>query len=107
MPKNKRPYPAAFRQQMVELVRAGRRPTELGREFDCSPQSISNWVTEAARPSKPAKPPKDGLSTAEREELMRLRKQVRQLQTERDILAKATAWFAVKGEKTFTPSSNS
>jgi transposase-like protein len=50
---------------------------------------------------------KEGLTNAEREELHRLRRQVRQLQTERDILAKATAWFAARGEKTFTPSSSS
>jgi transposase len=47
------------------------------------------------------------LSSAEREELTRLRRQVRQLQTERDILAKATAWFAAKGEKTSGGSTNS
>ncbi len=50
---------------------------------------------------------KEGLSSAEREELARLRRENRQLKTERDILAKATAWFAAKGEKTSTPSSNS
>ncbi len=44
---------------------------------------------------------------AEREELVKLRRQVRQLQTERDILAKATAWFAAKGEKTSGGSTNS
>ena len=49
----------------------------------------------------------DVLTSAEREELTRLRRQVRQLQTERDILGKATAWFAVRADKTFTPSSSS
>ena len=52
-------------------------------------------------------PGKDGLSSAEREELNRLRRENRRLQTERDILAKATAWFAARGEKISTPSSNS
>ena len=50
---------------------------------------------------------KDVLNTAEREELARLRRQVRQLQQERDILAKATAWFAAKDGKTLTGSMNS
>jgi transposase len=50
---------------------------------------------------------KDVLSTAEREELARLRRQVRQLQQERDILAKATAWFAAKDGKTSIGSTNS
>lgn len=54
-------------------------------------------------------PPKatTALTSAEREELQRLRREVKQLRVERDILGKATAWFAVKGEKIFTPSSNS
>ncbi len=47
------------------------------------------------------------LTSAEREELQRLRREVKQLKVERDILGKATAWFAVKGEKLFTSSSNS
>jgi transposase len=47
------------------------------------------------------------LTSGEREELHRLRRQLRQVQMERDILAKATAWFAAKGDKTFTPSSSS
>lgn len=47
------------------------------------------------------------LSGIEREELARLRLQLRQLQMERDILAKAMAWFAAKSDKTLTPSSNS
>jgi transposase len=47
------------------------------------------------------------LSNAEREELARLRRQVKQLQQERDILAKATAWFAVKGDKTSIGTTNS
>jgi len=107
MPKSRPPYPAEFRQQIIELARAGRTPTELSREFDCSAQTIINWVAQAAIDAGKPLPGKDGLSTAEREELSRLRRQVRQLQMERDILAKATAWFAAKGERTSTTSSNS
>ena len=107
MAKTRPPYPAAFREQLIELARTGKTPAELSREFGCSAQTISNWVAQAARDKGKALPGKEGLSSAEREELTRLRRQVRQLQTERDILAKATAWFAAKGEKTFTPSSNS
>ena len=94
MPKSHRPYPAEFRQQMMELVGAGRNPEELSREFGCTAQSIRNWVAQAAIDRGKPLPGKEGLSSAEREELARLRRQVRQLQTERDILAKATAWFA-------------
>jgi transposase len=52
-------------------------------------------------------PGKEGLSTAEREELVRLRRQLRQVQMERDILAKATAWFAGRSDATSTKSSDS
>ena len=107
MPKSRPPYPAEFRQQMIELARAGRSSAELSREFGCSAQTIINWVAQAAIDAGKPLPGKDGLSTAEREELSRLRRQVRQLQMERDILAKATAWFAAKGERTSTTSSNS
>jgi len=105
MPKSRPPYPAEFRQQMIELVRAGRSPAQLSREFGCTAQSISNWVSQANADAEPAG--SLGLTTAEREELTRLRRQVRQLQTERDILAKATAWFAAHDAKTFTTSSSS
>ncbi len=107
MPTPKPPYPAEFRQQMVELVHAGRAPAQLAREFDVTAQSISSWVARAAADSgKPARG-KEVLSTAEREELARLRRENKQLKLERDILAKATAWFAVKGDKTSIGSSNS
>jgi len=107
MPVTKPPYPSEFRQQMVELVRAGRRPAELAREFGCSAQSISTWFARAATDGgKPARG-KDVLSSAEREELARLRRENRQLKMERDILAKATAWFAGKGDKTSIGSTNS
>jgi transposase len=91
MPKSRRPYPPEFRQQMVELVRAGRSPQELSREFEPSAQSISNWVAQADRDAGKRK---DGLTTVEREELVRLRRENRQLKLEREILSKAAAWFA-------------
>jgi transposase len=107
VPKSKPPYPAEFRQQIIELARAGRTPAELSREFGPTAQSISNWIAQDGRDRGKPLPGKEGLTSAEREELARLRRQVRQLQTERDILAKATAWFAGRSEKTFTPSTNS
>jgi transposase len=76
---------------MVALVRAGRTPEELSREFEPSAQSISNWVAQADRDAGKRK---DGMTTAEREELQRLRKENRQLKLEREILSKAAAWFA-------------
>ncbi len=108
MPRSRPPYPAEFRQQIIELARAGRSPAELSREFGCTAQTIANWLGAASgAPHTTTKSSAEALSAAEREELIRLRRQVRQIQMERDILAKATAWFAAKSDKTFTPSSNS
>ncbi len=91
MSRSNRPYPLEFRQQMFELVRAGRTPEELSREFEPSAQAIRNWVTQADRDAGRRG---DGLTTAEREELRRLKRENRQLRQEREILAKAAAWFA-------------
>ena len=91
MPRSRAPYPAEFRRQMVELVRADRTPEELSREFEPTAQSIRNWVSQADRDEGRRA---DGLTTAEREELRRLRRENRQLKTEREILAKAAVWFA-------------
>jgi transposase len=66
MSKTRKPYPPEFREQMVELVRAGRTPEELSREFEPSAQSISNWVAQADRDEGKRK---DGVTSAEREEL--------------------------------------
>ena len=91
MGKTRGAYPPEFRRQIVELVRAGRTPEELAREFEPSSQSIRNWVRQADRDEGRRE---DGLTTAEREELRRLRRENRQLREEREILAKAAAWFA-------------
>ena len=91
MPKTRTAYPPAFRQQMIELVRAGRSPEDLAREFEPTAQTIRNWVAQADRDEGRRN---DGLTTAEREELRRLRRENRRLREEREILSKATAWFA-------------
>ena len=76
---------------MVELVRSGRTPGELAREFEPSAEAIRNWVAQADRDAGERT---DGLSTEDGEELRRLRRENRRLREEREILAKATAWFA-------------
>lgn len=106
MPATKPPYPPEFRRQMVELVQAGRKPAQLAREFGCTAQSIATWVAQAAADSGKTVRGKDVLNSAEREELARLRRENRQLKLERDIRAKATAWFAGKGDKMSIGSSN-
>ena len=85
------PYAPEYRRQMVELVRTGRPPGELAREFECSSQAIRNWVRQADRDEGRRE---DGVTSVEREELRRLRRENRPLREERDILKKAAAWFA-------------
>ena len=91
MPRSRPPYPAEFRQQMVELIRSGRSPEELSREFEPSAQAIRNWVKQADLDEGRRE---DGLKTEERSELSRLRRENAKLRQEREILAKAAAWFA-------------
>ena len=107
MPKTKPPYPAAFKQQIVELAMVGRSPAELAREIDISAQSVTAWVARAAADAGKPVGGKDVLNSVEREELALLRRRVRQLEQERDILAQATAWFAGKDGKTSSGSTNS
>ncbi len=80
MPKSHRRYPAEFRERIIELVRKGRTPEELGRQFEPSAQAIRNWVKQAARDAGHRT---DGLTTDERDEVRRLRREVRQLREER------------------------
>ena len=91
MPKSHRPYPPEYRERMIELVRSGRSPEALAREFEPSGQCIRNWVAQADRDA--GRRP-DGLTTDERTELQRLRRENATLREEREILKKAAAWFA-------------
>jgi transposase len=88
----------------VELARAGRSPAVLAEDFEPSEQCIRNWVKQADRDSGKRQ---DGLTTAEKEELGRLRRENRALREERAILAKAAAWFARETGKIPSGSSNS
>ncbi len=91
MAKKHRRYPPEYRRRLVELVRAGRTPESLARQFEVSAPSIRNWVHQADLDEGRRA---DGLATAEREELNRLRRENRTLREEREILRKAAAWFA-------------
>ena len=88
MAKTRPPYAPEFRRQIVELVRAGRTPEELSREFEPSCQAIRNWVAAADRSEGRIAP------TAPVTGLARLRRENKQLRLEPDILSRATAWFA-------------
>ena len=91
MPRTRNPYPAEFREQMVALARAGRSVESFAREYEPCAATTHEWVRQVGIDDGDRD---DGLTSAEREELRRLRREVKQLRQERDILSKAAAWFA-------------
>lgn len=91
MAHTRKTYPPEYKRRLIELVRAGRSPEELAKEFEPSPNTIRNWATQADIDEGLQS---EGLSTAERSELRQLRRKVKQLELEREILGKAAAWFA-------------
>ncbi len=93
MPKSKPPYPEAFRTEAVELVRTSDKsiPT-IARELGVAGETLRLWVRQAEVNAGRGRPGE--LTTAEREELVRLRREVKTLQMERDILNAAAAFFA-------------
>ena len=97
-------YAREFRRQLVELARTGRSPAELSREFGPSPWTIALWIKQAARDGGKGD---GGLTSAERQELVQLRRENRRLREEREILSKAAAWFATEQPATPKRSSGS
>ena len=104
MPKSRTPYPEEFKRRLIEMVRAGRSPDELAEKFEPTAQSIRNWVAQAERDAGRRS---DGLSSEEREELRRLRRENKTLREEREILKKAAAWFAKETDGTSSGRSRS
>ena len=88
-------YPPEYKERIVELVRAGRSPGSVGREFEPSEQTIRNWVKHADLDEGRRS---DGLTTEARKEMSELKREVKRLRMERDILKKAAAWFARESE---------
>jgi len=84
-------YSPEYKERMVELVRSGRSPRSLAREFEPSEQTIRNWVKQADVDEGRRD---DGTTTEGRQEVRRLRRENRRLRMERDILKQAAAWFA-------------
>jgi|SRR5216684_4468181 len=83
MPKTRPPYTPEFRRRLIELVRKGRTPEEVGRQFEPSAQTIRNWLRQADRDAGRRT---DGPTTDEQEELRRLRRENKLLREEREIL---------------------
>lgn len=97
-------YPKEFRHQMVELHRSGNSVADLSKRFGPTQWSISRWIKRADRDESRGD---GGLTTAEREELARLRRENKRLQMEREILSKAATWFAQETAPNSKRSSNS
>jgi transposase len=95
MPKTRPAYPAEFRREAVQMLRAGRTPRELAESLGVSQQTLRNWrrQDEVDRHERD-----DGLTSDEREELRRLRRENARLKQERDLLKRAAAFFAAETE---------
>ncbi len=91
MPRSKPPYPPEFRAEAVRLARQpGNTVRGVARDLGVSNETLRGWVKQTRVDASEA----PGLTTDEREELTRLRRRVRTLETEREILKKAAAFFA-------------
>lgn len=97
MPGSHRPYTAEFRARIVELARSGRSQISLEKQFGVTATTIRSWLMQADLDEGVRK---DGLTTDEKQELARLRREVKVLREERDILSKAAAWFAQEAAPT-------
>ena len=93
VPRTRPAYPAEFRREAVELLRAGRSPRELAESLGVSEQTLRNWRRQDQLDRHERD---DGLTTDERAELVRLRRENARLRQERDLLKRAAAFFATE-----------
>jgi transposase len=91
MANNRKRYSEELQRELVRLARSGRSAKDLAREYEPSEQTIRNWVKQAELDDGSRS---DGLTSDERQELGRLRRENARLKEEREILSKAAAWFA-------------
>jgi transposase len=97
MPRTRPPYPVEFRREAVQLLRSsGRKVSEIARDLGVSEQTLRNWAKQTDVDEGRA----HGLTSEDREELGRLRREVRVLREEREILRKAAAFFAKESDRT-------
>ena len=95
VPRTRPAYPEEFRREAVQLLRAGRTPRELAESLGVSQQTLRNWRRQDERDRHERD---DGVTSDEREELRRLRRENVRLKQERDLLKQAAAFFAAETE---------
>jgi transposase len=95
VPKTRPAYPAEFRREAIELLRAGRTPRELSECLGVSQQTLRNWRRQDQLDRHERD---DGLTTDERDQLRRLRRENARLMRERDLLKRAAALLAQETE---------
>ena len=95
-PRNaQKPYPEEFKREALELLRSSGRPlAQIARQLGVSTESLRLWRKQAEIDAGE----RDGLSSDERAELRELRREVRVLRQERELLKKAAAFFAKESE---------
>jgi transposase len=95
--RKRRAFAAEFKREAVGLTKVGDRTiSEVARDLDLTETALREWVKRAEQEA--ATPVQGALTAVEREELLRLRKQVKRLEMEREILKKAAAFFARENE---------
>jgi transposase len=104
MANERKRYSSELQAELIRLARSGRSVKELARQYEPSEQTIRNWVKQAELNDGSRS---DGLTSDERQELGRLRRENARLKEEREILSKAAAWFAQETEKKSKGSSRS
>jgi len=93
MPRTRPAYPPEFRREAIELLRAGRTPRELSESLGVSEQTLRNWRRQDQIDRHERD---DGLTSDERAELAKLRRENQRLRQERDLLKRAAAFFATE-----------
>lgn len=93
MPRTRPAYPPEFRREALELLRSGRTPRELSESLGVSEQTLRNWRRQDQIDRRERD---DGLTSDERAELARLRRENQRLRQERDLLKRAAAFFATE-----------